>query len=102
MYWNKNLKNCSCKPSVELQRVIDRIGFIKSVYQDSEGGLAISTDKPCINDNYAISLLSNFKYQGEWFTDDWRNGNDGCAYETTNKCTTFYLIPNEVFTLVKD
>lgn len=101
MYWNKNLKNCSYKPSVELQRVIDHLGFIKSVYQDPEGGLAISTDKPCIDD-YAISLLSNFKYQGEWFTDDWRNGEDRCAYETTDECTTFYLRPNNIFTLIKN
>lgn len=102
MYWNKNLKNCSYKPSVELQKVIDRLGFIKSVYQDSEGGLAISTDKPCIDNNDASSLCNEFQYHGEYFTDDWRNGKDGCAYETTDECTTFYLVPNDVFTLVKD
>lgn len=103
MYWNKNLKNCSCKPSVELQKVIDRLGFIQSVYQDPEGGLAISTDKPCVDDDYAISLLGNFKYQGEWFTDDWRNGyNGGTAYDTDDKCTTFYLRPNDIFNLIKE
>lgn len=101
MYWNKNLESCNCKPSVELQKVIDRLGFIKSVYKDPEGGLAISTDEPCIDDDYAASLLGNFKYKGEWFTDDWRNGEDSCAWETTDDCTTFYLRSNDVFTLIK-